>query len=112
MAENFRGKGYATDAVISLCNLLFNEMNMHRIESVIIEYNLPSQALYKKCGFVLECVLRKAVYKSGAYRDQLMFALLQEDFFQSFLRKSASKKLYCIGVSYDFIWKENKNHRY
>ena len=87
LAENFRGKGYATDAVISLCNFLFNEMNMHRIESVILEYNLPSQALYKKCGFVLEGVLRKAVYKSGAYRDQLMFALLKEDFFAKFPEK-------------------------
>ena len=84
LATKYRGKGYATDAVISLMSFLFNEMNMHRVESIILEYNIPSQKLYKKCGFELEGILRKAVYKSGAYRNQLLFALLREVFFERF----------------------------
>ena len=76
----YRGKGYALDAVKALLKYLFNEMNFNRVEAKILEYNIPSQELYKKCGFILEGRLRKTIYKTGAFRDQLVYSILKEDF--------------------------------
>lgn len=76
----YRGKGYARDAVNALLNYLFNELNFNRVEAKILEYNVPSQKLYTKCGFVLEGRLRKTIYKKGLFRDQLVYSILKDEF--------------------------------
>lgn len=76
----YRGNGYAYDAIKALVSYLFCEMNFNRVEAKILEYNIPSQELYKKCGFILEGRLRKTIFKSGCFRDQLLFSILKEEF--------------------------------
>lgn len=77
-----RGRGYGFDAVMTLLRFLFDEMNFHRVECQILEYNRPSQKLYEKCGFVLEGRLRKTLWKAGAWQDQRVYSLLREDYLQ------------------------------
>jgi RimJ/RimL family protein N-acetyltransferase len=58
----------------------FEMLNMHRIESEVIDYNVPSQVLQiDHLGFKQEGRKRKAVYKCGHYYDSLVLGLLRDE---------------------------------
>lgn len=76
----YRNKGYATDAVLTVLDYAFNNLGFERIGSSTLEQNLASRRVHEKCGFVLEGVQRKAEYFAGKRWDSLMFGILREDF--------------------------------
>lgn len=80
----FRGQGYASDALNAILKFIFLELNFNRVETVILDKNIPSQKLYESKGFVREGVMRKSAYKNGEYRNQYMYGLLKEDFIKRF----------------------------
>ncbi len=69
-----RGKGYGTDAVNTMVNYAFNELRLNCIYADVLEYNTPSQNLFKKCGFQQDGVLRARVYKNGNYINVISFS--------------------------------------
>ncbi len=75
-----RGKGIGTYAVTSVVEHAFYNLNLHRIQLEVLEYNSVARTLYKKIGFKEEGIKRKAVYKNGEYFDELIMALLREDY--------------------------------
>lgn len=58
----------------------FNSLNLHRLYSRAIAYNERSIALHKRCGFIEEGRQREAVYKNGAYHDDILFGLLRSEY--------------------------------
>lgn len=70
-----RGKGYGTDAVKAIVHYAFNEMRLNCIYADILEYNIPSQKLFKKCGFHQDGILRSRVYKDGKYFNLISYSL-------------------------------------
>ena len=67
--SDIRGKGYGTKAAKAIINYAFEQLNLNLIYSHIIEYNIASQRLHEKCGFVKEGILRERVYKNGEYHN-------------------------------------------
>lgn len=78
-----KGKGYGTDAVMALMKYAFEELRLIRLDTSIIEYNLPSQALYKKCGWLIEGRKKKAYYREGRYYDMLLVGITEEEYYQT-----------------------------
>lgn len=80
-SEKYRGKGLATDTVFAIMRYCFEELNLNRLEGAILTFNKPSYHLYvEKCGWSVEGTKRQNVYKKGKYHDQLMVAILKEDY--------------------------------
>lgn len=78
--KNEWGKGYATEARMMMLHFAFFERGLHRISAEILEDNIASIQLHKRCGFVEEGVLRSAIYKNGEYKNVVVMGVLQEDF--------------------------------
>lgn len=47
----YRGKGYATEAIGLMCNYLFKTIGIHSIYATMREKNMISQHIFTKCGF-------------------------------------------------------------
>lgn len=78
-----KGKGYATDAVMALEWYAFEELQLNRLDGSCIVYNIASQKLYDKCGFKVEGIRRKAIYREGQYFDQQYTGILREDYLKA-----------------------------
>lgn len=78
--DNIRRKGIGFRVIKMLSNYAFNELNLNCLVANILRYNKASQKLFEKCGFVLEGVLRKRVFKNGAFQDLLSYSLLRSEF--------------------------------
>ena len=77
--EKGRGKGYGTDAVRSMVRYAFDTLRLHCVYAEILEYNIPSQKLFQKCGFTKDGVLRARAYKNGKYVDVFSYSILSEE---------------------------------
>jgi [ribosomal protein S5]-alanine N-acetyltransferase len=73
------GRGVASLAVALVCDHVFGEVGLHRIEADIRPENLPSQRLVQRLGFRQEGLLRRYLDIDGDWRDHLAYALLAED---------------------------------
>lgn len=73
-----RGKGAGTFAVKKMIDHAFRNINLHRIELSVLNYNLAAIHVYEKCGFIREGVKRQAVYKNGTFTDMYLYAVLRE----------------------------------
>ena len=69
-------------AVSALLDYAFYELNLHRIEAEILEYNFASQKLMLAMGMTQEGRRRKCVFRSGMYHDVLVMGLLEEEWRQ------------------------------
>lgn len=78
--KNEWNKGYATEARMMMLKFAFEERGLHRIDAYILENNISSIKLHEKCGFKVEGMLRKSVFKNGQYYNQVVMGLLKEDF--------------------------------
>ncbi len=74
--KNHHGQGYATEAVLALCEKMFDEGHLHRIEAYIQLDNKPSIALAEKCGFRFEGISREYAYMKGKWVDHLHYSLI------------------------------------
>lgn len=72
------GKGYAAEALSEAIDFMVNERGIQRIEALILEDNKQSLRLHEKCGYVLEGIKRKAVYKNGQFHNQCIVAFVKE----------------------------------
>jgi RimJ/RimL family protein N-acetyltransferase len=72
-------QGHGTDALRTICDFGFGQLRFERIWLEVYEPNLRAQRSYEKAGFVKEGTLRHALFRDGAHRDVLLYALLREE---------------------------------
>lgn len=75
----FRGNGYASEAINILCKYFFEELDYKKVEVEIYEFNQSSIVLHEKLGFTREGVLRSNHYAKGRRWDTYCFGLLREE---------------------------------
>ena len=75
----FRGRGYGSDALRTLCRFGFDEMNLHRIWARVLDFNEASLRCFTQCGFCREGVLRQDCWREGAWHDTVLLALLERE---------------------------------
>ncbi|PHZ84524.1 GNAT family N-acetyltransferase [Paremcibacter congregatus] len=75
----FQKQGFAHEAVTGLVSALFDQLKLHRIHVSIDPANRASRMLFERVGFRLEGHLRKSVYFKGAWCDDIVMAVLGEE---------------------------------
>lgn len=79
--KDYWGNGYGNDAMNILITFIFNQMNINKIRLICYSFNKRAIKSFEKCGFVIEGILRKEVFKDGCYYDKIAMGILKEDFF-------------------------------
>ncbi|MFI7803605.1 putative ribosomal N-acetyltransferase YdaF [Pseudomonas sp. DD1] len=79
LAPSARGSGLMSEALRSVLDWGFAQMQLHRVEALVHPRNLPSQALLGRLGFTREGVLREAGFWAGGYQDLHVFSLLAHE---------------------------------
>ena len=49
--RNYWGKGYGSDAVKTMVNHIFSQINLNRLHLKTLDWNIRAQKCFQKCGF-------------------------------------------------------------
>jgi RimJ/RimL family protein N-acetyltransferase len=79
----YRGRGYGSEAMRLLLKFAFHEINLHRVQLTVFQYNTRAIHLYEKLGFVREGVQREFLHRDGKRYDLLFYGLLSSEWQQS-----------------------------
>jgi ribosomal-protein-alanine N-acetyltransferase len=79
MGAAHAGKGRMTRAVATTVDFAFSKLRLHRVEAACIPDNAPSIALLERNGFRREGYARSYLKIDGAWRDHVLFALVEGD---------------------------------
>ena len=74
-----RGRGVATDAIRELCDHLFRERWLHRLEAEVYGFNTSGQRVFERAGFVREGVRRRAYDREDGWQDGVRYGLLSDE---------------------------------
>jgi len=74
LGEPYWNKGIMTKAVRLICAYGFKNLDIVRIHTGVFDYNLASQRVLEKCGFVKEGVFKNAVCKEGKIFNEIRYA--------------------------------------
>jgi RimJ/RimL family protein N-acetyltransferase len=78
LAEEFWGRGIATEALVAVSDYAFASFNICRLYAHVFEWNRASARVLEKAGYEFEGRLRKSVTKEGQTIDQFMYAMIRE----------------------------------
>jgi len=78
LGEPYWNKGIMPRAVHLICKYGFSELDIVRIDTGVFEYNVASQKVLEKCGFVKEAVFKCSVVKYGKIYDEIRYSLIKE----------------------------------
>lgn len=76
--EDFRGGGYGKDALKTLMNYAFKNLNLNRVWCEVFSNNEAIQ-IYRKIGFVDEGKMREHHFENGQYLDSYILGLLKSE---------------------------------
>jgi RimJ/RimL family protein N-acetyltransferase len=74
-----RGCGYGEEALKLAIEFGFQELNFHRIQLTVLEYNEPAIKLYEKVGFKREGVYREFIHRDGRRYDMYLYGILRSE---------------------------------
>lgn len=79
VAEEYWGKGIATEAIKQVCKYVFANSDILRIYAEPFAYNTASCRALEKAGFQCEGTLRNNAVKNGKIVDMKLYALLKAE---------------------------------
>jgi RimJ/RimL family protein N-acetyltransferase len=79
LARAQQGQGYATEAIRALLDYAFQSLNLHRVIAQLDTRNDRSAALVTRLGFRREGHFRQNHWFKGAWTDEYLYAMLQEE---------------------------------
>jgi RimJ/RimL family protein N-acetyltransferase len=71
---------YGIDAMMTLINFIFKELNLNKIKLDVYEFNKKAIKFYTQCGFKKEGVLKDELFMDGKYYDVIRMAILKDHF--------------------------------
>lgn len=74
--DQYKRKGFMTEALQALLEFGFNHLNLHRIDAMIAAYNTPSLKLLLRHGFTKEGTKREDYLVDGKFEDSDCYSLL------------------------------------
>nr|WP_315029308.1 GNAT family protein [uncultured Chryseobacterium sp.] len=77
--KSFQGRGYASEALKAVIDLLFNEFHKHRITASIDPDNADSDKLMKRIGLRKEGHFVKSLFWKNNWVDDVIYAVLREE---------------------------------
>lgn len=76
IAKDYWRQGIATQAIKEMTSLIFNTTDVVRLFASIFSENIASMRVLSKCGFELEAIHAKAIFKNGKFYNNHIFNLL------------------------------------
>ncbi|HEY8527880.1 MAG TPA: GNAT family protein [Acidimicrobiales bacterium] len=73
------GQGYAHEAARLMLDFTFTTVGLHRVQAACGPDNERSRALLERIGFRCEGRIRDHVFTNGAWRDSLLYSLLEHE---------------------------------
>lgn len=73
------GRGLGTWVTCATRDFAFEKLGLHRLELDVFSFNPRAERVYQKAGFHREGVLRDAVLWEGGYADDILMALLEDE---------------------------------
>lgn len=77
------GQGYGREAMRLALDFAFRELNLHRLQLTVFEYNPRAIALYEGLGFRREGVYREFLERDGRRHDMYLYGLLRGEWQQN-----------------------------
>ena len=74
-----RGQGYGYEAMQLVLQFAFDELNLHRVQLTVFNYNERAIALYEKLGLRREGVHREHLQRDGKRYDMYLYGLLRSE---------------------------------
>ena len=84
--KEYWGKGFGTDAKMALLDYAFNMLGLRRVKSEAIAFNKRSIAYSLHCGYVLEGVRKKEVFRNGTFHDLVLLAATRKTWLPYFAK--------------------------
>jgi len=82
-SKDSRGKGYGKESMNILLNYGFNDMDLHRIQLNVLEFNKSAIILYEKTGFIKEGTYREFVLRDDKRYDLFLYGLLKNEWIKN-----------------------------
>jgi RimJ/RimL family protein N-acetyltransferase len=79
LAKEYHGNGYATEAMKSVIDHLFIQLNKHRIIASIDPNNFSSIELVERLGFRKEAHFKESLFINGEWVDDIVYAILKKE---------------------------------
>ncbi|KAJ3747297.1 acyl-CoA N-acyltransferase [Lentinula detonsa] len=79
LCPEFWGRGYATEVLRFIVDYAFRELALHRVTLNTFGNNLAAIKVYRKVGFVVETIQRKANWSGGKWQDVVSMGILDEE---------------------------------
>jgi RimJ/RimL family protein N-acetyltransferase len=79
----FWGSGLFTRGAELVIEFAFDVIGVHRLEARAAVQNGRGNGALRKAGAVQEGILRKSFLRGGTYHDQVLWAILHEDWYRS-----------------------------
>lgn len=77
--EDFRGKGFATEALTAVIDYLIHTLEKHRIIASVDPTNLNSIKLLERLGFRKEAHFVESLFFHGKWVDDVIYAVLARE---------------------------------
>ena len=77
--KDYKGKGVGTACTQCLTNYAFDQLGMHKVTAEVLTENKASYAMFKKCGYIVDGILRDEVFKNGRYYDVYSLSILNTE---------------------------------
>lgn len=77
IAQNQWHKGYASESIKCICNALFNELNINRIEASVMHNNIASMKLLNSLGFTNEGLCYKNIKICDRFENHYRYSLIK-----------------------------------
>ena len=77
---DIKQKGYGTDTVLAIMKYAFEELQLNKLFTTILEENIISRKLYKKCGWTEEGVLKESIFKNNKYNNEIFVGILRQEY--------------------------------
>ncbi len=78
--QSYFRQGIGSMMVENTLNFAFNELNMHRVELEVFDFNKSAINLYSKFNFKKEGELRDSIIVDDQYRNVFIMSVLEEEF--------------------------------
>ncbi|MBF4694361.1 GNAT family N-acetyltransferase [Fusibacter ferrireducens] len=78
--DRFKSKGFGTEAMALLLAFIFKQISVERVELRVFGFNDRAIKSYIKNGFVEEGRLRNAIYRNGAFHDEVIMSILRTEY--------------------------------
>jgi len=73
------GRGYGTEATALMLEHAFGTLGLHRVGLAVFAFNERAIRSYRKVGFVLEGRSREAIWRGGAFSDEIHMSILAHE---------------------------------